>query len=170
MAGEPSEQPYKITQILALPLGALERGISQLVPGKPGVKGTFPGTALPLPRPVPFSRHPASPPPHLSPVLGANCISRKAGRGHHAQRVAVGTPQGGCVRPGHKGAGRQALQPRGPPAGTHQLQPQPQLRHFLLLLPQPVALEDKCQVLMGDAAAEGAGMKSGSAATPPSLG
>lgn len=64
--------------------------------------------------------------------------------------MGVGTPQGGRVRPGHKGLRRKALQePWGPPARPHQLQPQPQLCHLLLLLTKTVALQDTVQVLMG---------------------
>lgn len=85
------------------------------------MSGTFPGTAFPLSEPVQFKRQLASPLPHLSPVLGANFVSRKAGRRHHAQHVAVGTPQRSCVRPRHKGPRRQTLQePWGPPARPHQ--------------------------------------------------
>lgn len=55
------------------------------------------------------------------------------------------------MRPGHKRPRRQALQdPWGPPAWPHQLQPQSQLCHLLLLLTKTVALQDMIQVLMGD--------------------
>ena len=65
--------------------------------------------------------------------------------------MGVGTSQGGCVRPGHKRPWRQALQdPWGPPAWPHQLQPQSQLCHLLLLLTKTVTLQDMVQVLMGD--------------------
>lgn len=69
------------------------------------------------------------------------------------------------MRPGHKGPRRQALQePGAPPAWPHQLQPQPQLRHLLLLLPQPVALQDQVQVLSGDAVGCATGMPTGGGA------
>ena len=55
------------------------------------------------------------------------------------------------MRPGHKRPRRQALQdPWGPPAWLHQLQPQSQLCHLLLLLTKTVTLQDTVQVLTGD--------------------
>lgn len=111
-----------------------------------------PGLPLPcLSLPRSTSRHRALPPSHLSPALRANFISRNAGGGNHAQHMGVGTSQGGCVRPGHKRPWRQALQdPWGPPAWPHQLQPQSQLCHLLLLLTKTVTLQDTVQVLMRD--------------------
>lgn len=97
----------------------------------------------------PLSRaNPTSPLPHLSPVTRAKFVSKEASRGRHAQHMGVSTSRRGCVGSEREGRRRQALQePWCPPARPHQLQPQPQLSHLLLLLTQTVTLQDMIQVL-----------------------
>lgn len=101
-----------VSHTWALSLGTPEIGIFYLTAGamETRTRGTcaaLPGTTKP------------HQPPHL---LRANVFSRKTCRGKHAQHVSVGTPQGGCVRPGHKGSRWQALkEPRCSPARLGQL-------------------------------------------------
>lgn len=101
-----------VSHTWALSLGTPEIGIFYLTAG--AMETRTRGTCSVLPRPTKPHQ-----PPHL---LRANFFSRKTCRGKHAQHVSVGTPQGGCVRPGHKGSRWQALQePRCSPARLGQL-------------------------------------------------